>query len=81
MQAVAPMTFADLRAGMSARVVRVDEDCLESLRLQEMGFTVGATFQVLKVAPLGDPVEVQVRGYRVCLRKNECRCIEIEPLS
>jgi len=72
------VTFADLRNGDRAVVVGVDEECLESRRLQEMGFTIGTAFDVVKVAPLGDPVEVTVRGARICLRKNECRCIEID---
>ncbi len=43
-----------------------------------MGLTEGAEFEVMKVAPLGDPVEVQIRGYRLCLRKQETAGIEIE---
>jgi ferrous iron transport protein A len=81
MSAVAGMTFADLKSGMSARVVAVDENCLDSRRLQEMGFTVGTQFSVVKVAPMGDPIEILVRGYRICLRKNECHCIQIESVG
>lgn len=48
------------------------QECTEELiRLQEMGLTEGATFQVIKVAPFGDPVEIDLRGYRLCLRKKE----------
>jgi ferrous iron transport protein A len=70
--------FVDLRQGMTARVSSVDEDCLVSRRLQEMGFTVGTQFDVVKVAPLGDPIEIDLRGYRICLRRLECDCISIE---
>jgi ferrous iron transport protein A len=71
------LTFADLKCGQRATVVRIDEECLESRRLLEMGFTAGTVFDVIKVAPFGDPVEVKIRNTRFCLRKNECRCIEI----
>jgi Fe2+ transport system protein FeoA len=70
--------FGELRMGMVARVCEVDENCLESRRLQELGFTLGTEFSVIKVAPLGDPVEIDVRGYRICLRRQECECIGIE---
>lgn len=70
--------FTDLRAGDTAAILSVDESCAESRRLQEMGLTVGTEFRVVKVAPLGDPVELEVRGFRLCLRRNECSCIEIE---
>jgi ferrous iron transport protein A len=83
MAAVASTTlgFAQLRQGMRARVISIfgaDED---SLRLQEMGLTRGATFRVVKVAPFGDPVEIDLRGYRLCLRKRETQGFELESLD
>ena len=81
MTILAPLTFALLQRGMTARVIAVDEDCAESRRLQEMGLTIGTQFRVMKVAPLGDPVEIDVRGYRLCIRKRECACIEIESVD
>jgi ferrous iron transport protein A len=45
-----------------------------------MGLTVGTTFRVVKIAPLGDPVEIDVRGYRLCLRRAETQGIEVEPI-
>jgi len=66
---------------MQARITWVNEDCAEVRRLQEMGMTVGTTFRVVKVAPFGDPVEIDLRGYRLCLRKRETHCFEIEPLA
>jgi len=44
----------------------------------EMGLTRGATLTVVRVAPLGDPVEVQVRGYNLSLRKIEAKAVEVE---
>ncbi|CAN5416131.1 ferrous iron transport protein A [soil metagenome] len=80
--AVSPaLTFSSLRKGMSARVVSAPRAEGESRRLQEMGLTKGTTFRVVKVAPFGDPVEIDLRGYRLCLRKNETYGFEIEPLA
>ena len=75
------MTFADLRQGMMARVVRISQQSDDIMRLQEMGLTVGTSFKVVKVAPFGDPVEIDLRGYRLCLRKHETRNFEVEPLG
>ncbi len=71
-------TFRSLKKGMHARVVSVAQDQPHSKRLQEMGFTVGAEFSIIKVAPLGDPIEIELRGYRLCLRKKEINGIKIE---
>ncbi|RYG47557.1 ferrous iron transport protein A [bacterium] len=73
------LTFSTLRQGMSARVVQTPRADGESARLQEMGLTKGTTFRVVKVAPFGDPVEIDLRGYRLCLRKGETQGFEIEP--
>lgn len=73
--------FGDLKKGMTARVVRVTADTDESVRLQEMGLTAGTAFRVVKVAPFGDPIEIEIRGYRLCLRKKETDCFEIEAVA
>jgi ferrous iron transport protein A len=65
------ITFGELKKGMHARVIGCTDCSAEVLRLQEMGLTEGATFEVIKVAPFGDPVEIDLRGYRLCLRKKE----------
>ena len=49
-------------------------------RLLEMGVTVGAQFEVIRFAPMGDPMEIKVRGYRLSLRKREAAGIRIEKL-
>ena len=72
------MGFGQLRKGMCARVIAMPTESETLLRIQEMGLTVGTTFRVVKVAPLGDPVEIDVRGYRLCLRKAETKGIEVE---
>ncbi len=72
------MSFAELKKGMTGSVLRVLDQTDESIRLQEMGLTVGTAFRVVKVAPFGDPIEIELRGYRLCLRKRETDCFEIE---
>ena len=74
------MSFESLRKGMTARIVGLNSIGSNSTRLQEMGLTVGTTFRVVKIAPLGDPVEIDVRGYRLCLRKKETTEFEVEPV-
>ena len=49
-------------------------------RLLEMGLTTGAEFEVVRFAPLGDPMEIKVRGYHLSLRKNEAAGVQIERL-
>jgi ferrous iron transport protein A len=73
-------TLAALPVGSRARVVRIeglDEVCI---RLMEMGLTPGVEIQFLGVAPLGDPLELEVRGYRLSLRKSEAARVEVEPI-
>lgn len=79
-QAVSPIGFAQLKKGMKARVVAISSGLDSMQRIQEMGLTVGTTFRVVKVAPLGDPVEIDVRGYRLCLRRAETEGLEVEPI-
>jgi Fe2+ transport system protein FeoA len=75
------MKFSEVSKGMRARILSVDSKSEGLRRLQEMGLTVGTEFMVNKVAPFGDPVEITLRGYRLCLRKKETDGIEIEPVS
>jgi ferrous iron transport protein A len=78
-KAPAQLDFGNLRKGMKVRITKVEDDCEECARLMELGLTQGTVFTVVKVAPFGDPVEIEVRGYRLCLRKSETHCFEIEP--
>ena len=73
--------FGHLRKGMRARVSSVSGDDAGSVRLMEMGLTPGTEFTVTKVAPLGDPVEIRVRGSRLCLRKSETAVLSLEPVE
>lgn len=71
-------TLADLEPGEKAKILRMSGTATANKRLTEMGLTRGATLTVVRVAPLGDPVEVQVRGYNLSLRKTEARAVEVE---
>jgi ferrous iron transport protein A len=77
----APITaMSHLKRGMLARILAMRECPCELQRFAEMGLTEGVEFQVVKVAPFGDPVEIEVRGYRLCLRRKEASCFEVEVL-
>jgi len=72
-------TLADLAVGSRgkiARIVGTDEVCC---RLLEMGLTPGVEVMLLGVAPLGDPLELEFRGYRLSVRKSEAAKVELEP--
>lgn len=75
------MTLAQLTVGQRARIVEVIGDGAVSVRLMEMGLTDGEEIELLGRAPLGDPLEFLIRGYRLSLRKTEARCVEVEPLE
>ena len=64
-------TLGALAIGGRGRVTGFDLPPEHRQRLLEMGLTVGAEFEVVRFAPLGDPMEIKVRGYHLSLRKNE----------
>lgn len=70
-------TLAALPVGSRSKVVRIVGDDEISLRLMEMGLTPGVEFELIGVAPLGDPLELELRGYRLSLRKSEAARIEV----
>lgn len=65
------MTLKDLRPGEQGKVVSIGEKGPSRRRIMEMGVTPGTVVKVVKVAPLGDPIEVNIRGYELSLRKEE----------
>jgi len=71
------LVAGELAVGQAARVVRVVGSDEVSRRLMEMGVTPGVEIRRLGTAPLGDPLEFELRGYRLSLRKNEAEHIEI----
>lgn len=72
------MTLNELVPGESGKVVSIGEKGPLRRRIMDMGVTKGAMIKVIKVAPLGDPIEINIRGYELSLRKNEASQIVIE---
>ena len=71
-------TLKDIKVGDSVRVIRVTGSGALKRRIMEMGVTKGVEISVRKVAPLGDPIEVSIRGYELTLRKEDAEMIEVE---
>jgi len=74
-------SLAELPVGCSGRVVQVEGVDETSIRLLEMGVTPGVEFRIIGVAPLGDPLELEIRGYRLSLRKSEARRVRVDAPS
>ena len=72
------LSLAQLKMGGRGRVVRVTGTDKVSQRLLEMGITPGAEVCLLRAAPLGDPLEIEIRGYRLSLRRSEAEKIDME---
>lgn len=71
-------TLAELAVGQRSRVLRVDGVDDISVRLMEMGVTPGVEIEVIGTAPFGDPLEIELRGYRLSVRRNEAARIVLE---
>jgi Fe2+ transport system protein FeoA len=74
------MTLAEMPVAGKGRVCSMELPPETYRRLMEMGLTRGATFQVVRYAPMGDPIEIRVRGYHLSLRKSEAAGIAVEAL-
>ena len=70
-------TLKDIKVGQSAEVVKLEGEGAVKRRIMDMGITKGVDVYVRKVAPLGDPVEVTVRGYELSIRKGDAQSIEV----
>ena len=71
-------TLKDARVGETVKVVKLTGEGAVKRRIMDMGITKGVEVYIRKVAPLGDPVEVTVRGYELSLRKADAEMIEVE---
>jgi ferrous iron transport protein A len=71
------LTLADIRPGRSAQVLDVLGDDGLAARIMEMGIIEGETVKVIGTAPMGDPMDLEVQGYRLSLRKAEARRITV----
>ena len=71
-------TLRDAKIGETVKVVKLHGEGAIKRRIMDMGITKGTNVYVRKVAPLGDPVEVTVRGYELSLRKADAEMIEVQ---
>ena len=71
-------TLKDVKIGKTAKVVKLRGEGALKRRIMDMGITKGVEIYVRKVAPLGDPIEIMVRGYELSLRKEDAELIEVE---
>lgn len=71
-------TLQDVKIGDTCKVIRINGEGPVKRRIMDMGITKGVEVYIRKVAPLGDPMEVTVRGYELSLRKADAQIIEVE---
>lgn len=72
------MTLKEVKPGTTVKVVKISGEGAIKRRIMDMGLTKGVEVFVRKVAPLGDPVEVTIRGYELSVRKADAELIEVE---
>lgn len=72
------MTLREVKVGQTVRVQRLSGEGAIRRRIMDMGITRGVEIYVRKVAPLGDPVEITVRGYELSVRKSDAEMIQVE---
>ena len=68
----------EVEVGSTVTVKKIEGDGAYKRRIMDMGITKGVELYIRKVAPLGDPVEITVRGYELSVRKNDAQCVEVE---
>ena len=71
------MTLDEMKVGDTAKIVRLNGEGAVKRRIMDMGLTKGTAVIVRKVAPLGDPIELTVRGYELSIRKDEAAKVEV----
>lgn len=71
-------TLREAKVGDTVRVVKLHGEGAVKRRIMDMGLTKGVDVQIRKMAPLGDPIEVTVRGYELSIRKADAEMIEVE---
>ena len=72
------MTLGDAKVGTTVVVTKIEGDSAYKRRIMDMGVTKGSELFIRKVAPLGDPVEITVRGYELTVRKADAQCVEVK---
>ena len=71
-------TLREAAIGITVKVVRINGEGAIKRRIMDMGITRGIEIYIRKVAPLGDPVEITVRGYELSIRKADAEMVEVE---
>lgn len=71
-------TLKDIKVGTTVKAVKLHGEGAVKRRIMDMGITKGVTIYVRKMAPLGDPIEINVRGYELSLRKADAEMVEVE---
>lgn len=72
------MTLGEAEVGSTVVVTKIDGDGAYKRRIMDMGITKGTQLYIRKVAPLGDPVEITVRGYELTVRKEDAKCVQVK---
>ena len=72
------MTLGDAKVGTTVVVTKIEGDSAYKRRIMDMGITKGSELFIRKVAPLGDPVAITVRGYELTVRKADAQCVEVK---
>ena len=72
------MTLKDVKPGKTVRITKISGEGAIKRRIMDMGITKNTEIFIRKVAPLGDPVEVMVRGYELSLRKADAEMVEVQ---
>ena len=72
------MTLGDAKVGSTVFVTKIEGDGAYKRRIMDMGITKGSELYIRKVAPLGDPVEITVRGYELTVRKDDAQCVQVK---
>ena len=72
------MTLGDAKVGTTVVVTKIEGDSAFKRRIMDIGITKGSELFIRKVAPLGDPVEITVRGYELTVRKADAQCVEVK---
>ena len=72
------MTLGEAKVGSTVVVTKIEGDSAYKRRIMDMGITKGSELYIRTVAPLGDPVEITVRGYELSVRKNDAQCVQVK---
>ena len=71
-------TLKNVNIGETVKIIRIHGEGAVKRRIMDMGITKGSELYIRKVAPLGDPVEITVRGYELTVRKDDAQCVQVK---